>query len=279
WITDESGRWHGSRRRIPREVRAGVRRVEEEGEVAGGRRCATSLIVGEIDRPRRCGDERPHPERRRDRVRGARDESAGHESEPIACKHDLIAVYWLLQGSSQRSLEGQHEDGLADTGNADPADVGCRAPVEEFGREISRKRYGLVAIREPSGFRAGISRARVEALPELQAVPVHVPPGIPVRSIDRPDRSQALRILRPRPACGENDAQDCRQSNAPCQRATLHLSYLRDEDFGARGEDRKSMMASSSATRPVAGAPADFKPSQEIAGKIRDRRTTSDIAR
>src|SRR5262245_16568499 len=48
--------------------------------------------------------------------------------------------------------------------------------------------------------------------------------------------------------------------------------------FSAREAKTECMSASSSATRPVAGAPADFKPSQEIAGKIRDRRTTSDIA-
>src|SRR5262249_10172894 len=89
---------------------------------------------------------------------------------------------------------------------------------------------------------------------------VHIPSGKSVLRIDRPDRGQALRILRPRPACGEDDTQDCRQRNAPCPRATLHLSYLRREDFGARGEDRKGMRASSSATRPVAGPPADFKP-------------------
>src|SRR5262249_33026929 len=160
--------------------------------------------------------------------------------EPIARKYDLrtVTIFRRTRGSSESSLEREDQDGLPDTANADPGDVGRRAPVEEFWREISGERYGLVGIRELSGYRAGISRARVEALPELQAVPIHVPSGISVRRIDRTDGTQALSVLSPRPASGENDAQDCRQRNAPCPRASLHLSYLRREDFGARGEDR-----------------------------------------
>src|SRR2546422_335015 len=112
---------------------------------------------------------------------------------------------------------------------------GGGAPVEELIREVTEKREGRGGIREDVRRRtsrddsqhARISGVRrVEALAELQAVLVQIPPGISVGWMRRADGGQALSVLSEGRTAGKYDTGHDSQSDPQSQIRSLHKPYL-----------------------------------------------------
>ena len=228
-IADEPGRRRWGRGRVPREERPSVGRGKDAGEVTGkGSANETSLVDGEIDRPCRRSNKRLGPERTGHDVRRAGNEAVGKDPDAVAREHDLCArtIRGRTRGPAEARLGAHHQERPA-SDIANVVDGARRAPVEEFVGEVIGKRDRLPGIGKCSHDRARICRVRrVEALSELQAVLVQIPPGITIGRVDGSDRGQALRVLGEGPDGGKDHACDDCQRNAPLQFRSSRLHPL-----------------------------------------------------
>src|SRR5262249_56386961 len=100
-------------------------------------------------------------------------------------------------GSSEGTLEGP--SCICSAGSANDIDAGSGAHVEEFSREVRRKRNGRRGIRKFRVDPARIIGGRDKARCQLQAIPVHIPSGESVGRVASPDPEQARGLLSGRP--------------------------------------------------------------------------------